>query len=162
MRGALAARIKGMHWGQHLHARPEQRVVTDTDTADIKDYAVKIEENPFTQLDVGAVVAIKWRLHPHRIAALTENLLAQLSAQILIPIRGGAELLAKLSSLNPSGDQLGGERVVQFTRQHLLLLCDHGSSAFIVRPLAIRDAWPMPAWVALPLAPLHSLDEKLT
>jgi hypothetical protein len=48
----------------------------------VEDDAVEVEEHPFAQLDVRAVVAEERRLHPHRLAAPAEQLIVERVIQL--------------------------------------------------------------------------------
>ena len=69
-----SGRVHRVHRRIDLHRRTEQREAADAYAADIEHHAVEIEEHTLAELDVGAIVAEEWRLHPHAVAAPAEEL----------------------------------------------------------------------------------------
>ena len=56
-----------------LHRRSEQREIADANGAHVEHHAIEIEEALRAEKDVRAVVAEKWRLHPHVVTAGAEQ-----------------------------------------------------------------------------------------
>ena len=63
-----------VHGREYLHAGSEQRVIANSDTANVQDDAVEVEEDTLTKFNVPAVVAVKGRLHPDGVAAFGKDL----------------------------------------------------------------------------------------
>ncbi|HEU5186200.1 MAG TPA: hypothetical protein VFU01_16620 [Gemmatimonadaceae bacterium] len=111
---------------QDLHARPEERVVADPHGTDVEHDAVEVEEHALAELDVRPVVAEERRLHPHGVAAAAEQLAQDRAARLDLAFARGVESLAEVAGAFSSGDELGVERVVQLTDQHLRTFGWHG------------------------------------
>src|SRR5262249_54396694 len=75
--------------------------------------------------DVRAVVAVKRRLHPDRLAAGAEQSGDDPSSLLDVTLPGRVEVLAEVAGPVAGEDQLGVERVVQFAGQHLLAFAAH-------------------------------------
>src|SRR5262245_41377806 len=118
-------RVRG---GVELDRRAEQREVSDLHQAHVEDHAVEVEEDPLAQQDVRAVVAEERRLHPDRLPALAEEGREDAAAGLLVPFTGRIQVLAQVPGPFPGLDEFRGERVVQFSGQHLLLLSAHWTS----------------------------------
>ena len=108
-----------------LHRRSKQGEVADPHRTDVQDNAVEIEEHPLAELDIRTVVAIERRLHPHAVAALTEQVAQHAATFRLLRLARGVELLTEITRPGTRRQQLGIERVVHFARQHLLALSGH-------------------------------------
>jgi hypothetical protein len=111
--------------GVDLHRRTEERKAADAHLADVQHDAVEVEEHPLAQLDVRAVVAEEGRLHPHRVPSRTEQFAQDSSPFLVLRFARGVQRLTEISRMRPSRNQLGIERVVQLSGQHLLMLCLH-------------------------------------
>src|SRR5579859_3634369 len=114
-----------MRGGVNLHGWTKQREVPDVDFTSVQYHAVEIEEHPFPLEDVLSVVAKERGLHPNRIAAATEEFIQDGTPQLLVVFPAGVQIVAKLSSARSGIDELRIERVVQFSRKHLLQLGFH-------------------------------------
>ena len=80
--------------GVDLNRRSKEGEISNLHLTYIQHQAVEVEKNPFAEQDVGPLVAIKWRLHPNRIASLAEEFLQYASASILVPFTCSIEVLA--------------------------------------------------------------------
>src|SRR5215471_5037479 len=118
-------RVRG---GVDLDRRAEQREVSDLHHAHVEDHAVEVEEDPFAQQDVRAVVTEERRLHSDRLPAPAEERREDAAAGFLVPFTGRIQVLAQIPGPFPGPDEFRGERVVQFSGQHLLLLSAHWTS----------------------------------
>src|SRR5690606_4724476 len=117
--------IEGMRRGVDLHGRAEKREAADADMAHVQHDAIEIEEHALAELDVRAVVAIERRLHPHGLAACTEELAQQVAPLLLGGFRRGVQRPAKLPRAVAACYELGVPRIVGLAGQHLLALGPH-------------------------------------
>lgn len=53
------SRVERMRRRIHMNPRPEHAIVTELDRTDIEEHAVKISEEPFTEMNVIAVVTFE-------------------------------------------------------------------------------------------------------
>jgi hypothetical protein len=108
-----------------LHRWSEEREVANPHETHVEHDAVEIEEHPLAEFDVNPVVAKKRRLHPHRVAALAEQVAQNATTLCFVHLARGIELLAEITCPLPSGNELGVERVVHLAREHLLAFSGH-------------------------------------
>src|SRR5579862_6018092 len=118
-----------MHRSVDLDSRAEQRKATNAHRTHVEYDAVEVEEHPFPQFDIRAVVAEKWGLHPHCIAAGTEQFPQEAPPLVLVCLAGCVEGSTEVSSTFAGSNQFGIQRVVQLPREHFLPLVFH--DAFI-------------------------------
>jgi hypothetical protein len=116
-----------MHRCVDLHSRAERRKASDAHRTHVQYDAVEIEEHPLPQFDIRAVVAEKWRLHPHCIAAGTKQFAQEAPPFILLCFTGSVEGLTEVSSTFTGSNQFGIQRVVQLSRKHFLPFVIHES-----------------------------------
>jgi hypothetical protein len=88
--------------------------------AHIQNHAIEIEEHALAQLDVDAVVAEERRLHPDGVSTCAKQLIENATPFFQLCLSGRIQRLAEITGALSPGDELGIERVVQLTGQHLL------------------------------------------
>src|SRR5690606_5996543 len=91
------------------------------------------------ELDVGAVVAIEGRLHPHRVAAPGEQLAEETPPLRLLGFARRVQRLAEVAGPLAVGGQLGIEWVVELAGEHFGLLAGLPLSAH--RGTLLPGAW---------------------
>lgn len=78
-----------MACGVDLDGRTKECVVADVYRGNIEHHTIEIKENPFAEVDVYAVVAIKRWLHPDAIATAAKQLVQDLPAPLYFRFAGG-------------------------------------------------------------------------
>ncbi len=52
-------RVERMRRSIHMDTRPEHAIVTECDRTDVEEYAIKVSEEPFSEMNVITVVAFE-------------------------------------------------------------------------------------------------------
>src|SRR5690606_37318974 len=86
---------------------------------------VEVEEDALAELDVRSVIAEEGRLHPDRLTAAPEQLAQDRASHLGLAFPRGVQGLAEVAGALATGDELGVERVVQFTGEHFLTFAGH-------------------------------------
>jgi hypothetical protein len=103
--------------------------MADNDLADVKDHAIEVKVDSFPKFDVRTEIAEKWWLEPHGVAALTEDLLEQLSPQFPIRLAGCIQCVTEVMSQFTLLHQFRIQRVVHFSGKHFLAFGSHSRSS---------------------------------
>ena len=109
-----------MHRRVDLHCWPEKSIVADTHATHIENNTIEIKEDSLAQFNVRTVVAIEGRLHPYGRAAFTEQRAEYLTSFVLLGFPSCIQVLTEIACSLTCRNQLGIERVVQFSCEHFM------------------------------------------
>src|SRR5579883_333148 len=119
--------IEGMCRGVDLHGRANQCASANAHFADVQHHTIEVEVDAFAEMNLGAVVAIEWRLKPDRIATGAEKCDKEQSAGCFVRLVCGVQFPEQITSTSASYHQFRVKRVIQFAREHFLTLGAHHS-----------------------------------
>jgi hypothetical protein len=114
-----------MHRRQNLNCRAKVAVVPDANRANVENDAIEIEIDSFAEFDVDPIIAKERRLHPHRVAAFSENQLAEFCPKLSLRFGGGIKLSTEFPDVGARSDQFGVENIVELSCQHLFSFGSH-------------------------------------
>lgn len=106
-----------------VDTRTEHAIVTERNWTDVEEDAVKVSEEPFSEMNVIAVVAFERRLQIKRVPGRSEQLGQHCFSDVEFIDAGPIEPLRQASRLTPVDDELLIPGHVQFALNHLFFFC---------------------------------------